>query len=204
MVSQGYSVCLFCGSRVGRNALFVAEARRLGASLADRGHRLVYGAGDRGLMGEAARAMQEAGGRILGVIPQHLVDWEVGKSDIDEYFVTETMHERKKLMFDRSDAVIALPGGTGTLDELIEVLTWRQLGLHDKPIMLVNLADYWDPLLTLIDHTIEQGFAEERFRAFLTVAPDAEAAIVAVEETIAGPVSVRGRVRTPPLHRQCR
>ena len=181
MLSHRFSVCLFCGSRTGRNPLFVDEARRLGRCLADRGHRLVYGAGDRGLMGEAARAMQEAGGRILGVIPQHLVDWEVGKSDLDEYFVTETMHERKKLMFDRSDAVIALPGGTGTLDELIEVLTWRQLGLHAKPIVLVNLAAYWDPLLRLIDHTIEQGFAEAQFRAFLSVVPDAQAAVGAVE-----------------------
>lgn len=177
MVSQHYSVCLFCGSRTGRNPQFVAEARRLGRCLAAGGHRLVYGAGDRGLMGETARAMQGAGGRILGVIPQHLVDWEVGKSDIDEYFVTETMHERKKLMFDRSDAVIAMPGGTGTLDELIEVLTWRQLGLHDKPIVLVNLEGYWDPLLALIDHTIEHGFAEARFKAFVTVVPDAAAAV---------------------------
>ena len=128
MASGRYSVCLFCGSRTGLNPLFVDEARRLGRLLAGGGHRLVYGAGDRGLMGEAARAMQEAGGRILGVIPQHLVDWEVGKSDLDQFFVPETMHERKKLMFERSDAVIALPGGTGTLDELIEVLTWRQLG----------------------------------------------------------------------------
>jgi uncharacterized protein (TIGR00730 family) len=181
MTSGHYSVCLFCGSRTGRNPAFVGEARRLGRRLAERGHRLVYGAGDRGLMGEAARAMQEAGGRILGVIPQHLVDWEVGKSDLDEYFVTETMHERKRLMFERSDAVIALPGGTGTLDELIEVLTWRQLGLHGKPIVLVNLACYWDPLLRLIDHTIEQGFAEERFKAFLTLASDASAAVETVE-----------------------
>jgi uncharacterized protein (TIGR00730 family) len=185
MVLQQYSVCLFCGSRTGRNPLFVAEARRLGTLLAQAGHRLVYGAGDRGLMGEAARGAQEAGGRILGVIPQHLVDWEVGKRDIDEYFVTETMHERKKLMFDRSDAVIALPGGTGTLDELIEVLTWRQLGLHAKPTVAVNLQGYWDPLLRLVDHIIAQGFAEPAFKTFLTVVPDAAAAVHAVETHLA-------------------
>ncbi len=185
MESQARSVCLFCGSRTGGDPLYVAEARRLGRCLAAHGHRLVYGAGDRGLMGEAARAMQEAGGRILGVIPQHLVDWEVGKADIDEYFVTETMHQRKKLMFDRSDAVIALPGGTGTLDELVEVLTWRQLGLHDKPIVVVNLAGYWDPLLALIDHTIAHGFAEARFKAFLTVVPESQAAVDAVERLLA-------------------
>ena len=179
-----YSVCLFCGSRTGLDPLFIDEARRLGRCLAARGHRLVYGAGDRGLMGEAARAMHEAGGRIMGVIPQHLVDWEIGKSDLDECFVTETMHQRKSLMFERSDAVVALPGGTGTLDELIEVLTWRQLGLHGKPIVLANLAGYWDPLLRLIDHTIEQGFAEERFKAFLTLAPDASAAVDTVESLL--------------------
>jgi uncharacterized protein (TIGR00730 family) len=188
MLPHRYSVCLFCGSRTGLNPHFVDEARRLGRCLAAGGHRLVYGAGDRGLMGETARAMQEAGGRILGVIPQHLVDWEVGKSDLDEYFVTETMHERKKLMFDRSDAVIAMPGGTGTLDELIEVLTWRQLGLHAKPIVLVNLAGYWDPLLRLIDHTIEQGFAEGRFRTFLTMVADAASAVEAIEALLASDV----------------
>ena len=109
----------------------------------------------------------------------------MGKSDLDEYFVTETMHQRKKLMFDRSDAVIAMPGGTGTLDELIEVLTWRQLGLHAKPIVVVNLEGYWDPLLALIRHTIEHGFAEERFKSFLTVVPDAATALEAVEILLA-------------------
>lgn len=186
MASKGHSVCLFCGSRMGGEPLFAEEARRLGACLAARGHRLVYGAGDRGLMGEAARAMQQAGGRILGVIPQHLVDWEVGKTDLDEYFVVETMHERKKLMFDRSDAVIALPGGTGTFDELIEVLTWRQLGLHGKPILLVNTAGYWEPLLALIDHAIAHGFAEEHFRAYFEVAADAAAAILRIEALLDG------------------
>ena len=181
MDSQHCSVCLFCGSRTGTDPLFAEEARRLGAVLARRGHRLVYGAGDRGLMGEAARAMQKAGGRILGVIPQHLVDWEVGKSDLDEYFVVGTMHERKKLMFDRSDAVIALPGGPGTLDELIEVLTWRQLGLHARPVVLVDTGGYWQPLLALVEHVVAHGFAEPRFLSYFETAPDAEAAVDRVE-----------------------
>ncbi len=185
MDSQHYSLCLFCGSRTGTDPRFTDEARRLGAVLAARGHRLVYGAGDRGLMGEAARAMQTAGGRILGVIPQHLVDWEVGKSDLDEYFVVGTMHERKKLMFDRSDAVIALPGGTGTLDELIEVLTWRQLGLHARPIVLVDTGGYWQPLLTLFDHMIAHGFAERRFRSYFEIADDVVAAVDRVEALLA-------------------
>lgn len=186
MASQHYSVCLFCGSRSGRDPLFADEARRLGACLAERGHRLVYGAGDRGLMGEAARAMQKAGGRILGVVPQHLVDWEAGKRDIDEYFVVETMHERKKLMFDRSDAVIALPGGPGTLDELIEVLTWRQLGLHERPVVVVNAAGYWDPLLALFEHVAAHGFVEPRFRSFFEVVPDAQTAVDRVEALLGG------------------
>lgn len=184
MIARNYSVCLFCGSRTGTDPLFAAEARRLGELLAARGHRLVYGAGDRGLMGEAARAMQKAGGRILGVIPQHLVDWEVGKADLDEYFVVSTMHERKKLMFDRSDAVVALPGGPGTLDELIEVLTWRQLGLHARPVVLVNLRGYWDPLLRLIDQTIACGFAEERFLSFFDVAEDSRSALDRLERRL--------------------
>lgn len=186
MDSQHCSVCLFCGSRMGTDPLFADEARRLGAVLARRGHRLVYGAGDRGLMGEAARAMQKAGGRILGVIPQHLVDWEVGKSDLDEYFVVGTMHERKKLMFDRSDAVIALPGGPGTLDELIEVLTWRQLGLHARPVVLVNAGGYWEPLMALLEHLIAHGFAEQRFLSFLELVDDAEAAVDRVESLLVG------------------
>ena len=185
MVSHTHSVCLFCGSRAGSDPAFAEQARRLGARLAAGGHRLVYGAGDRGLMGEAARAMQKAGGRILGVIPQHLVDWEVGKRDIDEYFVVDTMHERKKLMFDRSDAVIALPGGPGTLDELIEVLTWRQLGLHAKPVLLVSPNGYWEPLLALLEHLIGHGFAERRFLSFFEMADSAEAAVDRVEAMLA-------------------
>lgn len=184
MVSHNYSMCLFCGSRAGNDPAFADQARRLGARLAAGGHRLVYGAGDRGLMGEAARAMQKAGGRILGVIPQHLVDWETGKRDIDEYFVVETMHERKKLMFDRSDAVIALPGGPGTLDELIEVLTWRQLGLHAKPVVLVDPKRYWAPLVALLEHQIAHGFVERRFLSFFELAETSEAAVDRVESML--------------------
>ena len=180
------SVCLFCGSRAGDTPDFTAAARRLGELLAERGHRLVYGAGDRGLMGEAARAAQAGGGKVTGVIPQHLVDWEVGKTDVDDYVVTQTMHERKMLMFQRSDAVVTLPGGPGTLDELIEVLTWRQLGLHSRPVMLVNTGGYWDPLVSLLHNCVERGFAEESFLEFLTVVPDSDAAVDGIEALLAG------------------
>lgn len=153
--------------------------------LASGGHRLVYGAGDHGLMGEAARAMQQAGGRILGVIPRHLLDREIGKRDIDEFVTVETMHERKKLMFDSSEAVIALPGGPGTLDELIEILTWRQLGLHEKPVMLVDPDGYWQPLVTLLEHQVAHGFADRRFLSFFECADGAEAAVARIEAMLA-------------------
>ena len=178
---QSISVCLFCGSRPGNNPAFSSEARAFGKLLAQRGHRLVYGAGDRGLMGETARAMQQAGGHITGVIPQHLVDAEIGKSDVDDYIVTDNMHERKMLMFQRSQAVVTLPGGPGSLDELIEVLTWRQLGLHEKPAILMNVQGYWDPLIALLQSTVENGFADASFLDFLTVVPDAASAIDALE-----------------------
>ncbi len=184
MTKSRFSICLFCGSRPGDAPGFSTEARHLGALLAARGHRLVYGAGDRGLMGEAARACQAGGGEITGVIPQHLVDWEVGKTDLDDYVVTQTMHERKMLMFERSDAVVTLPGGPGTLDELIEVLTWRQLGLHSHPVILVNTDGYWDPLIDLLRHVVDRGFASANFLGFLTVVPDATTAIDRIEEML--------------------
>lgn len=137
------SVCLYCGSRSGRNPAYARDARALGAALADAGYALVYGAGDLGLMGKAARAAQTSSARVTGFIPRHIFDLEVGNQDIHALVVTETMHERKKLMFTNADAVIALPGGPGTLDELIEVLSWRLLGLHKKPVLLLNTGDYW-------------------------------------------------------------
>ena len=181
MASSARSVCLFCGSRPGNNPAFVTEARAFGALLAERGHCLVYGAGDRGLMGETARAVQQAGGHVTGVIPQHLVDAEIGKDDVDDYIVTTNMHERKMLMFERSEAIVTLPGGPGTLDELIEVLTWRQLGLHQKPVVLLNVQAYWDPLLALLRQTIDHGFADESFLDFMTVADTAVSAVDALE-----------------------
>lgn len=164
------SVCIYCGSRTGANPAYVREARILGAALANAGYALVYGAGDQGIMGETARAAQSAGARITGFIPRHLYDLEVGKNDIHSLIVTETMHERKKLMLYNADAVIALPGGPGTLDELIEVLTWRHLGLHAKPAFLLNTNGYWAPLLALIDHMIAEAFVGAQFRDYLTVA----------------------------------
>jgi uncharacterized protein (TIGR00730 family) len=169
------SVCVYCGSRAGADPAYLREADLLGRALAGRGWRLVYGAGDVGLMGAVARSAQAAGGDTFGVIPKHLVDWEVGKTDLTRYVVTETMHERKKVMFMNCDAVVVLPGGAGSLDEFFEVLTWRQLGLHEKPVLLVNVNGYWDPLLALMRHVTAAGFAQESLHDFYAAVSDAAA-----------------------------
>ena len=160
MKSGDYSICVYCGSRDGVDPSFAEAADALGRSIAEQGCRLVYGAGDVGLMGRVARAAQAAGGTTFGVIPQHLVAREVAKHDLNALVVTETMHERKKIMVMNSDAIAVLPGGAGTLDEFFEALTWRQLGLHAKPIVLINIAGFWNPLVTLIDHIAATRFAD--------------------------------------------
>jgi len=171
------SICVFCGSRPGDNPAFTATAEAMGSGIAARGWRLVYGAGDVGLMGSVARAAQAKGGDTFGVIPQHLVDWEVGKTDLTTYIVTETMHERKKVMVMNSDAFVVLPGGAGSLDELFEVLTWRQLGLHEKPIYIVNTEGYWTPLKQLMNNITGRGFADESLLEFVTWVEDADGAL---------------------------
>ena len=172
---QSLSVCVYCGARPGTDPAYMEAATELGLNLAGAGMRLVYGAGDVGLMGAVARAAQAAGGQTFGVIPTHLMAWEVGKRDLTTFVVTETMHERKKVMFMNADAVAVLPGGAGSLDELFEVLTWRQLGLHAKPIYLLDVKGYWQPLVALIDHVIAQGFADPGLRDFLHIVPDVPA-----------------------------
>jgi uncharacterized protein (TIGR00730 family) len=169
---QSLSVCVYCGARPGADPAYMHAAEALGRALAEAGMRLVYGAGDVGIMGAVARAAQTAGGATFGVIPNHLVAWEVGKRDLTTFVVTETMHERKKVMFMNADAVVVLPGGAGSLDEFFEVLTWRQLGLHRKAIHLLDINGYWQPLLALLDHVIEQGFAEPSLKAMVETAPD--------------------------------
>ena len=164
------SICVYCGSRNGANPAYLQDASDTGAMIARNGWRLVYGAGDVGLMGAVARATQAAGGKTFGVIPTHLMRLEVGKRDLDSFVITETMHERKKVMIMNADAVVLLPGGAGSLDEFFEALTWRQLGLHEKPIVLLNTNGYWDPLAGLIDHVIGQGFADTTLRDFVQIA----------------------------------
>jgi uncharacterized protein (TIGR00730 family) len=129
--------------------------------------RLVYGAGDVGLMGRVANAVQSTGGATFGVIPTHLLNREVGKRDLDSFIITETMHERKKVMFMNCDAVVVLPGGAGSLDEYFEALTWRQLGLHNKPIFLLNINGFWDPLAQLMEHVVDKGFADPSVLSYI-------------------------------------
>jgi len=172
------SVCVYCGSRDGRDPAYAEAADATGRMLAAKGWRLVYGAGDVGLMGRVANAVQNAGGATFGVIPTHLLDWEVGKRDLDHFIVTETMHERKKVMFMNADAVVVLPGGAGSMDEFFEALTWRQLKLHGKPIILLNIGGFWDPLMDLLRHIVDQGFAGDDILQFVDVA-DSVAALEA-------------------------
>jgi len=169
MSNSGPSVCVFCGSRPGDDPDFTTAARNLGAVLARRKWRLVYGAGDVGLMGELARSVEKHGGKTFGVIPVHLLEHEVAKRDIDQLVITENMHERKKVMFMNADAIVTLPGGGGSLDELFEVMTWHQLGLHSKPVYLLNINGYWDKLIELIDHMIAHGFASPSLRDYLKI-----------------------------------
>ena len=179
------SVCVFCGARAGARPAYTADARAMGAMLARNAWRLVYGAGDVGLMGEVARTAQAAGGETFGVIPVHLLNREVGKRDLSTFVVTETMHERKKVMFMNCDAIVVLPGGGGSLDEFFEVLTWRQLGLHEKPIVLLNTEGYWDPLVATIERIVAEGFADPSLRDFIKVVPDTAAMTDALRRAFA-------------------
>jgi len=154
------SVCVFCGARFGTDPAGREVAQRLGELLAQEGITMVYGGGGVGLMGLVANAALKAGGKVVGVIPRFLLQREAGHPALTETVVVETMHERKLAMFDRSDAFVVLPGGIGTLEELFEVLSWRTLGLHTKPIVMVDQGGYWQPLAALLRGVVEGGFAE--------------------------------------------
>lgn len=164
------SVGVFCGSRSGNNPIFAGAASQLGSLLAQKKIKLVYGAGNIGLMGVIADACLASNGYVIGVIPTKLVQKEVAHKGLTEIFVVDSMHERKALMASRSDAFIALPGGFGTCDELFEILTWAQLGIHHNPIGILNTDGFFDPLLAWIDQMIEQGFVKPKFRQLLLVA----------------------------------
>ena len=166
------SVCVYCGSRTGVGDQYSHIAERMGRLIADAGLTLVYGAGSIGLMGIVARTVLAQGGQAIGIIPEHLDRVEVSLDGLSELHIVPNMHVRKRMMFDRADAFVALPGGLGTLDELIEVTTWAQLGLHNKPIVVVNQDGYWDALIELVDHVIDHGFAGPESAQLFTVVDD--------------------------------
>jgi len=183
------SVCVYCGSSLGANPRHTDAARHLGTQLAAHGIRLVYGGGRIGLMGQVADAVLAGGGQVIGVIPEHLQVQEKGHQGVTELHVVASMHERKNLMFELSDAFVILPGGFGTLDEAFEMLTWRQLRLHDKPILFLNIADYWTPFAELVDQFIAEGFARESSRQLFAM-------VDAVEDVI--PTLLRQPAPTVP------
>jgi uncharacterized protein (TIGR00730 family) len=166
-------VCVFCGSQTG-GPQYIEAARKLGAALVRRGLGLVFGAGHIGLMGILADTVLAAGGEAVGVIPQALVDKELAHGRLTQLHVVDTMHQRKALMADLSDAFIALPGGFGTCDELFEILTWAQLGLHARPIGLLNVAGYFDLLRGWLDHAVQERFLKPKHRGLLLEAEEAE------------------------------
>ena len=175
------SICVYCGSASGMDPTFAAEATALGQAMAAAGIRLIYGGGNIGLMGTVARAVLEAGGEVTGVIPTFLKDREILLEEAQETIVVPDMHSRKQIMYERADAFIALPGGIGTLEELVEQLTWSQLGRHSKPILLLNTQNFWQPLLDLFAHMSQSGFIRQGLEVRYLVADHAHEAITLIE-----------------------
>lgn len=169
------AVCVYCGSNAGAKPAYAGAARALGTRIAKEGLALVYGGGNVGLMGQVADAALVAGGRVIGVIPQQLVDWEVAHRGVSELEIVDSMHARKQRMFEISDAFIALPGGFGTLDEMFEMLTWRQLGLGRKPCAFLDVEDFWQPLVAMMDTMVRERFLHQEQRNDLWHGEDIDA-----------------------------
>ncbi len=180
------SLAVFCGSRVGVKPDYAAAGRALGQGMARAGIRLVYGGGRIGIMGVVADAVLAAGGQVLGVIPDFLTKMEVAHEKATEMVVTDTMHTRKRRLYEESDAFLIMPGGLGTFDEAFEIITWRQLRLHDKPILICNAAGWAEPLVRTIDHAIEQGFADPGCRRLFEVIDSVEAVLDRLQTLQAG------------------
>ncbi|HEY3987719.1 MAG TPA: TIGR00730 family Rossman fold protein [Acidobacteriaceae bacterium] len=172
----GRNICVFCASSDGTDPIFLAAAKALGRAIAERGWHLVYGGAEVGLMGAMADAALAAGGSVTGLIPRTLFTREIAHRGLTELIEVNSMHERKAEMARRADAFLVLPGGLGTLDELCEILTWALLGIHDKPIVLINIGGYWDAFLGMLDGAVRAGFLRDKHRALSRVAPDAAAA----------------------------
>ena len=193
-----HAVCVYCGSSAGADPTFAEAARALGKTLAQNRIRLIYGGGSIGMMGALAGSVLAHGGSVTGIIPQFLVDKEHKLDGAQEIVVTRDMHERKRLMFERADAFVALPGGIGTLEELVEQLTWAQLGRHRKPILLANIAGFWEPLCELLDHMNALGFIHSTSRLNYLIADTVEEILPALRaravEPAGGDVDVLGRL----------
>jgi uncharacterized protein (TIGR00730 family) len=160
-MTVSFSLCVYCGSRTGELGSYKQAAQTVGQWIGQRNGQLVYGGGNSGLMGVVASATQQAGGKVVGVIPKSLAEKELARDDCDEFFLVDTMHQRKHMMAERADAFLALPGGIGTFEEFFEVWTWRQLGYHNKPIGLLNVNGYFDGLLAFMQNTVTQGFVSD-------------------------------------------
>ncbi|KRB30655.1 lysine decarboxylase [Mesorhizobium sp. Root695] len=177
------SVCVYCGSSPGRDETYIKAGHLLGRSIAKAGLRLVYGGGTKGIMGAVAEGALKAGGKVTGIIPRFLINKEATETALDrldELLITDNMHERKHKMFEKSDAFVALPGGIGTVEEIVEVMTWGQLGHHRKPIVFGNVGGFWDPMLALLDHMAAEGFIHTAQRVKPLVVDDPEAIVAAI------------------------
>ena len=178
------SLCVFCGSRSGNDPTHAQTAQELGKAIADRKIRLVYGGGRIGLLGIVADTVFEHGGQVTGVIPDFLMNLEVGNDQVGDLIITESMHTRKAKMFELSDAAVILPGGLGTLDEAFEIITWKQLLPHDKPIALVDVNNYWGPFIKLLNSIVEGGFAHEKVKELFTVVNGVNGIFSALENAL--------------------
>ncbi|MBZ9795870.1 TIGR00730 family Rossman fold protein [Mesorhizobium sp. ES1-4] len=177
------SVCVYCGSSPGRDEIYAKAGHLLGRSIARAGLRLVYGGGTKGIMGAVAEGALKAGGKVTGIIPRFLINKEATETALDrldELLITDNMHERKHKMFEKSDAFVALPGGIGTVEEIVEIMTWAQLGHHRKPIVFGNVSGFWDPMLSLLDHMTGEGFIHTAQRVKPLVVNDPEAIVAAI------------------------
>lgn len=177
------SVCVYCGSSPGRDEIYAKAGHLLGRSIAKAGLRLVYGGGTKGIMGAVAEGTLKAGGKVTGIIPRFLINKEATETALDrldELLITDNMHERKHKMFEKSDAFVALPGGIGTVEEIVEIMTWAQLGHHRKPIVFGNVNGFWDPMLSLLDHMAAEGFIHTAKRVQPLVINDPEAIVPAI------------------------
>lgn len=176
------ALCIYCGASQNVDPRHLKKAGELGRLTAQKEIELVYGGGHSGMMGAAADGALSAGGRVIGIIPEHLKDREAAHSGVTEMVVVDSMHVRKQKMFERSDAFCVLPGGLGTLDETFEIITWKQLGLHDKPIVLLNLYGFWDPLMEMVRHQVQGGYLHDDPDYLFSLADDIEGVFSAIEK----------------------